>query len=74
MTSEGEARSFARAKLGPGPVEHEPGNFRSSDGKWQYRAKPGDVQDRHVHLEELDPVTGEVKQNVHLRWPEGEGR
>ena len=28
------------------------------DGKWQYRAKPGDVADNHIHLEELNPKTG----------------
>jgi hypothetical protein len=51
-----------------------PGKFRSIDGKWQYRAKPGDLVDGHIDLEELNPVTGEVKQNLHLRWPTGESR
>jgi hypothetical protein len=74
MKSEGEARAMAREKLGPGAVEVEPGKLRSADGKWQYRAKPGDFEDGHIHLEELDPITGEVKQNLHLRWPTGEGR
>jgi len=46
----------------------------SRDGKWQYRAKPGDVSDNHVHLEQLNPQTGEVIQNLHIRWPEGTGR
>ncbi len=71
--SEGEARAFARSKLGDNPVEVEPGKWRSTDGKWQYRAKPGDVSDNHIHLEELNP-DGSVKQNVHLRWPEGTER
>jgi RHS repeat-associated protein len=74
MNSEGEARALAREKLGTDPVEVEPGKWRSKDGKWQYRAKPGDVSDNHIHLEELDPETGEVLQNVHLRWPAGTGR
>jgi hypothetical protein len=55
-------------------VEVEPNKWRSADGKWQYRAKPGDVLDNHVHLEELDPNTGEVLQNLHLRWPKGTER
>ena len=38
-------------------------------GKWQYRAKPEDVAAGHVHLDELNPETGEVLQNVHLTWP-----
>ncbi len=72
--SEAEARTFAREKVGSNPVEVGRYKLRSVDGKWQYRAKPGDVADRHVHLEELDPSTGEVLQNVHLRWPEGSER
>jgi hypothetical protein len=68
--SEGEARAFARSQLGADAVEVEPGKWRSADGKWQYRAKPGDVMDNHIHFEELRP-NGEVKQNLHLRWPEG---
>jgi hypothetical protein len=72
--SEGEARAFARTQLGSDAVEVEPGKWRSADGKWQYRAKPGDVMDNHVHLEELNPRTGEVIQNLHLRWPDGTGR
>ncbi len=72
--SEGEARALAREKLGANPVEVEPGKLRSSDSKWQYRAKAGDIADNHIHLEELNPKTGEVLQNLHLRWPEGAGR
>jgi hypothetical protein len=67
--SEGAARATAREKLGTDPVEIEPGKWRSQDGKWQYRAYPGDVSRNHVHLEELNPRTGEVLQNWHLRWP-----
>jgi hypothetical protein len=72
--SEGEARNLVRQKIGKNPVEVEPGKWRSQDGKWQYRAKPADLADRHIHLEELNPETGEVIQNLHLRWPEGGGR
>ncbi|WP_269531858.1 Ig-like domain-containing protein [Chitinimonas sp. BJYL2] len=72
--SEGEARALAREKLGANPVEVEANKWRSADGKWQYRAKPGDVGDNHIHLEELNPQTGEVLQNLHLRWPEGAER
>ena len=46
--SEGEARAFARNKLGPNPVKIGEGKFWSQDGKWQYRAKPGDVNDSHA--------------------------
>jgi hypothetical protein len=74
FNSEGEARQLAREKLGRDPVEIEPYKWRSQDGKWQYRAKPDDVAQGHVHLEELDPATGEVLQNWHLRWPAGTGR
>ena len=74
FNSEGEARNLARQKLGRDPVEVEPGKWRSADGKWQSRAKPGDLADGHIHLEELNPDTGEVLQNLHLRWPEGGGR
>lgn len=70
FATEGEARAFARTQLGSDAVEVEPGKWRSSDGRWQYRAKPGDVVENHVHLEELKP-NGEVKQNLHLRWPDG---
>ena len=74
FSSEGEARSLARQKIGKEPVEIEPGKFRSRDGKWQYRAKPEDLQGHrpgdtpHVHIERLDPKTGEVLENWHLRW------
>jgi hypothetical protein len=29
---------------------------------------PMDVSQNHVHLEQLNPETGEVIQNLHLRW------
>jgi RHS repeat-associated protein len=67
--TEGEARAVAREQVGKDPILVEPYKLRSQDGRWQYRAKPGDYEDHHVHLEELNPRTGEVIQNVHLRWP-----
>jgi len=72
MASERDARALARRMVGSGPIEIEPGKFRSVSGKWQYRAYPGDLagdsMGPHIHLEELDPTTGEVRQNLHLRW------
>ena len=66
--TEREARNLARQKLGKNPIQVEPNKWRSVDGKWQYRAKPGDLKENHIHLEELNPKTGEVLQNLHLRW------
>ena len=68
FNSERDARALAREKLGKDPLEVEPNKWRSQDGKWQYRAKPGDLEENHIHLEELNPNTGEVLQNLHLRW------
>jgi hypothetical protein len=72
--SERDARSFARTALGRNPVEIEPGKLRSVDGRWQYRGKVADLEGHgpgdspHVHLERLNPETGEVLENWHLRW------
>lgn len=69
--SEREARALARTKLGSDPVEIETGKWLSKDHRWQYQAKDGDLNDpngRHIHLEQIDPDTGEVIQNIHLRW------
>jgi hypothetical protein len=74
FSSDREARSLARQKIGKDPVEFEPGKFRSRDGRWQYRAKPEDLQGHrpgdtpHIHIEHLDSKTGEVLENWHLRW------
>jgi len=67
--SEGEARGVAQKILGKDIVKTGDNKWRSADGKWQYRAKPGDVKDNHVHLERINPKTGEVVENWHLRWP-----
>lgn len=45
-----------------------PNKLRSVDGRWQYRAKPEDVEANHIHIEEIDPETGEILQNYHLYW------
>ena len=71
--SERQARQIAREKLGKKPVKVEPHKFRSQDGRWQYRAKPGDVNGQHgrgnhIHVERLDPSTGEVLDNYHFYW------
>ncbi len=66
--SEREARNLARTKVGHNPVNIGDGKFRSSDGIWQYRAKPNDIAQRHIHLERLNPRIGEVLVNWHLRW------
>jgi RHS repeat-associated protein len=72
--SERDARSFARTVLGRKPVEVDPGKLRSADGRWQYRGKLEDLEGHgpgdspHVHLERLDPDTGDVLENWHLRW------
>jgi hypothetical protein len=72
--SERDARAFARQKVGASPVEVAAGKLRSRDGRWQYRAKPTDLTGHgpgdapHIHIEHLDPVSGEVLENWHLRW------
>jgi hypothetical protein len=71
MRSEGEARALARTKVGHDPVDAGDNKLRSSNGVWQYRAKAVDVNDPvmpHVHLEQLNPGTGEVLRNYHLWW------
>jgi hypothetical protein len=68
FTTEGEARALARQKLGSDIIKVAPGKWRSADGRWQYRAKPNDVARKHVHLELLDPKTGEVLENWHLHF------
>ncbi len=69
--SEGEARHFAMRMLGKNPIRLPDNKIRSQNGKWQYRAKPSDVNGlhgngSHVHLEELNPKTNEVIRNIHL--------
>ena len=66
--SEREARSFARTKVGHNPTVSDAGKLVSRNGRWQYRAKPVDLAGKHIHLERLNPKTGEVKINYHLTW------
>jgi hypothetical protein len=72
--SERDARNHARTQLGDNPVYVGDNKYRSQDGKWQYRAKENDLSGHepgdtpHVHLERLDPDTGFVIENYHLRW------
>jgi hypothetical protein len=54
--------------LGRAAVEVEKNKWRSIDGVWQYRAKPDDLAERHVHIEKLEPETGKVLRNEHLWW------
>ena len=66
--SEREARNFARTKIGKNPIQVGDNKLRSANGVWQYRAKPCDLVQNHIHLERLNPKTGEVLTNWHLRW------
>ena len=72
--TEREARALCREKLGSDPVEIGEGKLRSKNGRWQYRAKDGDITGKHsngeghIHLEKLDPKTGEVLENWHFTW------
>ena len=69
--TEGQARQYARQMVGKNPVYIGDSKFRSLDGRWQYRAKPIDLNashgnGSHIHLEKLNPKTGEVIENHHL--------
>ncbi len=71
--SERDARNLARKQVGNDPVDIGDNKLRSQDGKWQYRAKPKDIAGEHaggehIHLERLNPETGEVLDNWHLFW------
>ena len=66
--SERQARSFARTKVGHNPLDNGSGKLVSQDFRWQYRAKLVDVSQGHIHLERLNPKTGEVLINYHLWW------
>ena len=66
--SEGAAKALAREKLGKKPVKIGDNKLRSQNGKWQYRAKPVDTENNHIHLERLNPRTGEIIENWHLKY------
>jgi RHS repeat-associated protein len=72
FASKGEARKVARDTLGKNYVKVGDNKWRSADGRWQYRAKPGDTAKNHIHLEKLNPETGEVLENWHFYYPERE--
>jgi RHS repeat-associated protein len=74
--SEGEARSVALRVVGGAAdaVNLGDNKLRSPNGVWQYRAKPVDYENNHIHIERLNPKTGEVLENWHLTWPTGAGR
>ena len=75
--SEREARNYVFQRLGKKPVNIGDNKIRSADGRWQYRAKPADLAGHpnsiyngpHIHLERLNPKTGEVIKNFHLYFP-----
>jgi RHS repeat-associated protein len=68
MSSEKVARNIAMQKLGKNPVYVGDNKYRSADGVYQYRAKPVDVNQHHIHIEKLNPTTGEVLVNWHLNY------
>ena len=74
FNSEGHAQQLAREKLGRDSVDIGDNKWRSVDGKWQCRAKDADTSQNHIHLERLDPETGEVLENWHFNWPKGTER
>ncbi len=74
FNTEGQARQLAREKIGRLPISVGNNKLRSVNGRWQYRAKPVDTNSNHVHLERLDPNTGEVPENWHLYWLNGGAR
>jgi hypothetical protein len=64
--------------VGKNAVQVAPGKIRSANGVWQYRAKPVDYLNNHVHIEKLDPekgcnlqlTTGNfMKYQLVLQWP-----
>jgi uncharacterized protein RhaS with RHS repeats len=68
-----EAGDYAMKHIGGDPVQVSTGKVRSSDGRWQFRGKPNDISGAHgggshMHLEELNPVTGQVINNQHLYY------
>ncbi|MDR1480155.1 MAG: HINT domain-containing protein, partial [Planctomycetaceae bacterium] len=73
FNTEGEARNFAMQRLGKKPVKLPDNKFRSRDNVWQFRAKPDDITQKHVHLEKLDQ-DGNVLTNLHLYFKRGRGQ
>lgn len=71
FASEGEARTFARRKLGRKPVRVGPNKLRSANGKWQMRQSKKKL---YINLEELNPKSGQVLANHHLYWKKPRGK
>ncbi|MBV6462374.1 MAG: hypothetical protein HJHJAOHD_02523 [Flavobacteriales bacterium] len=71
FSSKGEAWSTAWKILGKNSVKIEPYKWRSTNGRFQLRAKPGDINHTkpHIHIERLNPKTGEVIENWHFYYP-----
>ena len=57
-----------KASNGQPPVQIAPNKWRSKDGKWQMRLDQGRKRN-HFNLERIDPVSGFVIRNIHLRFP-----
>lgn len=57
--------------LGSGYKEIAPGVYRSADNTRQFRMTEGDLNDirqgSHVHFESIDPITGKVIENSHVK-------
>jgi hypothetical protein len=61
--------SMDQARLGKRTVELGDNKWRSRNDRYQYRSKPIDTHRKdnpHVHLEKLEPETGEVLENWHF--------
>jgi hypothetical protein len=81
FSTEMEARAYVWQYLGKKPVKLPDSKYRSRDGVWQFRAKLEDVLGEHgkspythIHLEKLDPKTGEVLINNHIYFLKARGQ
>jgi hypothetical protein len=72
--TQADAWIWARRKLGPNQISGapfgEPYKWRNPSQTMQLRAKPGDINDvrPHIHIEIMNPRTGQVLTNWHLYW------
>jgi hypothetical protein len=62
-------RQLLKASNGGVPVRIEPNKYRSQDGRWQMRLDQA-REKSHFNLERIDPVSGFVIRNTHLRFSE----
>lgn len=75
--NEGEARTQAfrlMFHMGTNPVPVAPEKWRSANGRWQYRAKPVDYNQNHVHMERWIQRPDMLRKTGILRWPAGQSR